>query len=330
MNREPDCPVCHKPLQNGQDIVTCPSCGAAYHRECYLKEGQCLFAAKHAPGFEYHPPKAEGAAAAAHKNEGGVLCPQCKTVNDAANIFCESCGAPLHGSAAESAAPFPGANAAAGAPPFPGGPAGAFAPPFPFAGYGPQTQYKGEIDGIPATDWAQFIGSSAPVYLARLFGMERGKRKFSFMLSAFLFSPTYFAYRKMWGWAAGSLAATLLLLVPQMMLIAANSGLAIPFALSASTVATLANVAYCLDLAMRVAFGFTALLLFRRFAAKRIRQLRQSDGDDAYQERLVQKGGVSMLGVVLVAVAMMAFSAVLSYYMGDALIEYFRAMGLFI
>lgn len=325
MNHEPgNCPVCHKPLQSGQDIVTCPSCGAPYHRECYLQEGQCVFASQHAAGFEYQAPKAE--TAAAPKNEGGVLCPQCKTVNEAANIFCESCGAPLHDNASAASGPAFGA----GMPPFPGQRGGGFMPPFAaFSNTPPKETFQGEIDGIPATEWAQFIGSSAPVYLARLQTMERTKRKVSFMLSAFLFSPTYFAYRKMWGWAAISLTATILFMLPEMMLIAANAGLAVPFSLSANTLAILADVAYYLEFLMRLVFGFSALLLFRRFAVKRIRQLRLSAEGTEYQDQLVQKGGVSMVGVALVLGILLAFSILLSVLMGDALLHYFSTSGLF-
>ena len=37
------CPVCEKTFTKQDDVVVCPECGAPYHRECYQKEGHCIF-----------------------------------------------------------------------------------------------------------------------------------------------------------------------------------------------------------------------------------------------------------------------------------------------
>lgn len=120
MNQPDVCQVCKKPFVQGDDIVICPSCGAPYHRECYKKEGHCVYDAKHAQGFEYHPagaskppsppptaqiaprqgrrparPSAQTGCMPPHvgggsaQGGGGVLCQNCRTINDNQNIFCE-------------------------------------------------------------------------------------------------------------------------------------------------------------------------------------------------------------------------------------------------
>ena len=47
------CPVCEKPFQEGDDVVTCPDCGTPHHRECYDKLGRCENQNLHGTGFVY-------------------------------------------------------------------------------------------------------------------------------------------------------------------------------------------------------------------------------------------------------------------------------------
>ena len=323
-----NCPVCNKPLRKGEDIVTCPSCGAQYHRACYGQAGNCVFSAQHGPGFEYAPPGQADTKPAAAKNQGGVLCPHCQTVNEAKNIFCENCGQPLHTNVRRASAAGPATGPAA-PPPLFGGTGGAYAGPMAW-GYGPQAAYSGTIAGVPSAEWAEFVGSAAPVYLPRLAAMERQKSKVSFLFSAFFISPVFFAYRKMWNWAALSLLATLVFFVPQLVMIAATQGMALPFALPLETLQIISSVASYLDLGMRLAFGMFGLFLYQGFASKKIAQIRKENtGNLEYHSALIRQGGTSSLGAALVVGAVFASSMVAYYFMGDALQAYFYP-GLFI
>ena len=51
------CPVCEKTFTKQDDVVVCPECGAPYHRECYQKEGHCIFEEKHQKGESWQPPQ---------------------------------------------------------------------------------------------------------------------------------------------------------------------------------------------------------------------------------------------------------------------------------
>lgn len=311
-----DCPVCKKPFKNGDDIVTCPLCGAPYHRECYRQAGNCVYADKHAAGFEYRPPAASSAAGGATGSAGGAQaaynsqphaagtkrCPSCSAVNDSKNIFCQNCGTPLHGQA-------------------PRQPTGQTTGPGMFGYYGAMgVDMNGEVDGISKHDWAEYIGPSAPNYLLRLNQMKTLGRKVSFMFSAFFFGPAFLAYRKLWRWAALALAATLLLLAPQLLYMADAAGrplLAIP----TYTLEVASTVCSYISLALRFVLGMFALHLYRQDAGKKIKLIReQSGGDAAYHETLVRKGGTSVLGVV--AVYAILFLMYLGVYLwaGDALL----------
>ena len=49
------CPVCRELLNEQDDVVVCPECGAPYHRACYKEAGRCLYEDKHGTGFSYLP-----------------------------------------------------------------------------------------------------------------------------------------------------------------------------------------------------------------------------------------------------------------------------------
>ena len=65
-----------------------------------------------------------------------------------------------------------------------------------------------EYDGVTTQEWREYIGSSAMSYLYMFNRMDQKGSKASLCWVALLFAPAYFAYRKMWAWAAGTLALT--------------------------------------------------------------------------------------------------------------------------
>lgn len=329
-----ECPVCKKSFKEGDDIVTCPSCGAPYHRACYQKNGECVFASKHGTGFEYTPPVSAGGPAAnatssganpsgarasqnktAGQHNSGVLCTQCGTMNSEGNIFCVNCGAALHSASqtqGQQSSPF-GGNVFG-----PGGYA-------PFGGQAePQPQFVGEIDGIPKKDWAVYIGPSAPTYLMRMDTMQRLGRKFSFMFSAFFFAPYYFAYRKMWGWAALALTVGLLFQVPSGLVMLMNAGvMSVPTGSMATLLDYALSAASLLSLASQTVFALFALQLFKTAGAKKINLLRGNiGGEAAYQEALAKKGGVCVWAVFIVLALSMAFWLVFILQDYDAMMNY--------
>lgn len=318
-----ECPSCKKPFKDGDDIVYCPFCGAPYHRHCYEKEGHCLFTAQHGPNFEYKP--AGSASSETSKNSGGVLCKNCQTVNEASNIFCENCGTPLHNRAAEPNAgaapppysPPPGAPTGGGPQP----PFGSQSAPFGYNYFYAQTM-QGEIEGISKQDWADYIGSSAPYYIQRMTVMERQRRKFSFIFSAFLFGPAYFAYRKMWSWAAATLVLSLVLMVPNFLWIAADAGTPLLPSLSMEMIDTLQTVASTLNMALSFFLGIFALNFFQKNGVKQINAIKAAHTGEDYRNQLARRGGISIPGLLIVIIVLVAFNILVNMVMGDALVAY--------
>ena len=73
------------------------------------------------------------------------------------------------------------------------------------------------IDGIPYSDWNDYIGKAAPVYLNDYSRMQLQHTKISMCFSALVFGPFYFFYRKAWKPAFGFLAAELVVALPTLL-----------------------------------------------------------------------------------------------------------------
>lgn len=210
------CPVCGKPFSADDDIVVCPQCGAPYHRECYAKTGECVFADRHGTPYAWKPPQPA-------EQSGGEMkhCPRCGAPNTAEALFCIHCGQPLSGEENPRGNPFPGQGygpdgAQPGPNSWPGDSNGAprqdgnFPPqngqnsnippeygfPFvydPLGGVNPNEP----IDGVPAGDVAKFVQGNTPYYLPVFMDLSRFKRN-RFNFSAFLFQGIWMLYRKMY------------------------------------------------------------------------------------------------------------------------------------
>lgn len=268
-----DCPVCKKPLNNGDDIVVCPECGAPYHKSCYLKEGSCIFGGLHEKGEAWEAPKPEGK----YDGEASRRCSRCGSVNSPTASFCEVCGTPL-----ANYIPVPQQNqgASTNLPPRPNQfPQYGEIPPkamplnpytTPFGGVSPDE----EIDGVPAKDLAVFIGRNTHYFLPRFKAYTRSKAK-TINWSGFIFQGGYFLYRKMYTPAILLILLQFLFSIPnalyQYFLFTTDTSFA--SASDASYLSSLVTISWIctgLSMAMRLFCGFMANVLYLKHCKKKI------------------------------------------------------------
>ena len=203
------CEGCGRPLALTDDIVVCPDCGAPYHRECYEKLGRCIHTPAHGAGYEWTFP---------YKDDALRTCPSCGERTLRTEERCRCCGAVLP---PESQCPEPPTQSQ------PGTDAdGRFDYNDLYRQYqqtveeptrrNVQAAFGKEelIDGIPYSDWNDYIGKAAPVYLNDYSRMQLQHTKISMCFSALVFGPFYFFYRKAWKPAFGFLAAELVVALP--------------------------------------------------------------------------------------------------------------------
>ena len=184
------CPVCQKRFVLGDDVVVCPECGAPHHRECFEQNGRCAFEDKHGAGFDFEKTDAD-----TEDSDGveTVVCPNCKTENEKTNFYCSKCGFPLNERDRRGEMPGNGQENSAQSTQFGVGNIG-FALADPLAGMNSEDEIA---EGVKVGEAAKFIGKNTQYFLLvfkRLKDFAKGK----FCFSAFVFTGSYFIYRKMY------------------------------------------------------------------------------------------------------------------------------------
>lgn len=312
-----DCPICKKTLENGEEIVVCPECGAPYHKSCYQREGHCVYTELHEKGESWEAPKKEEK----YDGQSPLRCPRCGTVNPVYGIFCQVCGGKLNDKATDASPNSPHVPPnQPGYPPF-GGPmpfGGPGMPPNPFSNPFGGVAPDEEIDGIPAKDLAIFVGKNSHYYLPHFKAIAVSKAK-SVNWSAFFFEGGFFLYRKMYGWGILFLLIILLLEVPNalMMTQMMQSADTIMSAAQSASMQNLSIISYIcsfLSIALRVLCGFLANPLYKAHCVRKINQEKQvMQSQDEYYAAISKKGSVAFKLVVGLLIAYMLFNMVLAY-----------------
>ena len=98
------CPVCHAYLFDEDDVVYCPVCGLAHHRDCYKAIGHCAMEDKHGTEEQYSREQEVKKAPTEERpednednedNEDGVItCRHCGRSIPSDSVFCPACRAP--------------------------------------------------------------------------------------------------------------------------------------------------------------------------------------------------------------------------------------------
>ncbi|MDR1410499.1 MAG: hypothetical protein LBJ12_09645 [Oscillospiraceae bacterium] len=198
------CPGCGEPLAAGEDIVTCPDCGAPQHRACWKHGEHCALSERHGKDFVWLPPETEEKAKVSAESEERLqshinrweeqaesepdpdsphfFCPNCGRKNKRGNLQCESCGYLFF-------APNPKYPAVPGT------------QHVWIAGQNDPMYVSPEQDlgGANAGDLVLFIQRNARIYLHRFKRITEGFRRLFFNWAAFIFRGYWFLYRKMYG-----------------------------------------------------------------------------------------------------------------------------------
>ncbi|MDR1805506.1 MAG: DUF2628 domain-containing protein [Clostridium sp.] len=202
------CPGCGKPLAAGEDIVTCPECGAAQHRACWLAQNRCVLSEKHGEGFVWKPEPEQATASPEDKilashihrwEEQGeqappeqaspegesFFCPNCGRKNKLGSLQCENCSY-LFFAPSSKYPPAPGTRQAWVAEQ--GDPY--YIPP------------EEDLGGAAAGDLALVVRHNARLYLRKFKLLAQNGKSLVFNFAAFLLGGYWFVYRKLYTAAA--------------------------------------------------------------------------------------------------------------------------------
>ena len=149
--------------------------------------------------------------------------------------------------------------------------------------------------------------------------MDRSRHGRAFSLSAALFAPVYFLYRKMWGWGVISLLCKVLCMLPSLLILLEVYQLLPTLPFTDAQLQQYSLYLTYLDLALSLFWGMAAYTLYRRRCVRGIGQIKaafaaQAENPDSAENtdnlymRLAKAGGVSLVGVtVLGALGMLLY-----------------------
>ncbi len=309
-----ECPVCHTPFRDGDDRVVCPDCGTPYHRGCYEQAGRCLYTASHGPDFEWKPPQPP-------RQE--TACASCGAMNEVDAAYCKSCGRPMTTIAGDAARY--------------GGPDRKQADDRKYDyeqlyrdAYAANTIDPNEkLEGIPAAEWACYIGPSSRNYLLAFKRMELLNRKTWVSFSAMMWGHYYFLYRKAWKPGIICFLISLLLNLPAYLWLLKLTESTLVAGISMALLNDLVSAASVLLLVFRLFCGLYGFYLYKTEAAQRIRHIQQQFTDPEKRAFVLNaQGGTSKLAVVLAFVAMYLFGELMVSLMGPNLDALFALLGM--
>ena len=177
------CPVCGGAFGESDDIVVCPVCGAPHHRDCYKQHGECAYNDRHGEGFRWEPVKAAGE----NPGQGGSPFANEGEAQEQRNGYGQD--------------PYAGQNGA--------GDYGGQVPPF-FRPADPFSLFPEEVaEEVKTREAADFVQMNAIRYIQKFFYRKEGRKTFNW--AAFIFSPYWFFFRKLYRVGAVFLAFILVI-----------------------------------------------------------------------------------------------------------------------
>ncbi|MCH5299217.1 MAG: hypothetical protein J1E96_05575 [Ruminococcus sp.] len=323
-----DCPVCERPLVEGDDIVVCPECGAPHHRKCYEVEHRCAFESQHGENFDYEQyRKSQQSEDEAQNEADAVTCPRCGAECPKGSFYCNKCGFPIgmgnQQQAQNNGAPQGGFY---GSGPF--GAGAQFTQNFdPMVGINPEEDWG---DGVTAGEISKYVQKNT-LYFMRVFNNIKKFFKSRFNFVAFLISVPYLMYRKMY--KIGTIIAIIFFSLLIVETLIANSPAYVAFGnaveqVSAQSTSLLYNAGmydafFSMSIENQTAIGIMMLCSMARFALQIIvgakankwyfkhciNQVAQIKTQDNAQQALESSGGVNLA----IAISMYAIYIIINF-----------------
>jgi hypothetical protein len=324
-----NCPICNRPLENGEPIVICPECGAPYHKSCVMKQGKCIYDNLHAAHQSWEMPKKSYETYTSSDEEN--RCSRCGALNPVDGLFCEVCGNPLKSSgqrAGEGSQNHFDGNRYHGNAGYhmgqemPRGEGFRYPPqqmpydPFttPFGGLNPDET----IEDISVKDLAIFVGQNTPYFLPKFKQFSDRNVKISFNFSALFFHGFYFIYRKMYLWGILALLFMGIMAIPDtLMAIDLVRSMIDPNAAAwfdSSYLIGVSNVCSMIGIVARLLFGMFANRIYYRYSVDKIKKIQsQSLPHQEYVTALTKQGSVSMKVIVVLMILYLVASFGISF-----------------
>lgn len=176
------CPYCHQPFQENDDVVVCPDCGTPAHRACWKQLGHCINEHRHAEGFVWEIPYSK------EREESEKKAREEEAARKRAAMFGE--GEEESPDNRPDGMPFD--NEYGNYATYTTGDHGEMRPTMRVIG--PEEM----IGDFRVREYAEVIGKNANRYIPKFFVLDRTKRNVVGNFASFFFPTLWSAYRKMY------------------------------------------------------------------------------------------------------------------------------------
>ena len=288
------CPICNKVFTEDDDIVVCPDCGTPHHRECYFANGKCAHEEYHFIGRKWEKKSAE--------KPKYKICPVCRFPNGSNDMSCQRCGTDLRsvGAASEQEHMRNESSGEQWKDPFAAADNEELIDPIKYLGYDPDDR----IGDATVREASDFVGPNTIYYLPKFKRLSEDGVRPSFNLLGFIFPSLYFANRRMWLWAAITVAIGALLEFPSDLMVILNDA---PSDLPAEMLSFLSNharkielladISVALNISARALCCFFSNWLYYRFTMRSIKKIKSQHRPASH---IKQAGGIRPLNALLI------------------------------
>lgn len=200
------CPFCKTAFKENDNIVVCSDCDMPHHKDCWIENQGCttfgcMGSIKAADGSATTVTSKQLEYEDVSQPQQSVFCTQCGRKNDMSSSFCCGCGARLttaqHTEVKHTFTPAASTNAN----------------PYAytsqqFGGYSQGATYGNPYSSVTTidTDIVQLVGTKTEYYVPKFQELKSQNKKNSWNWCAFLVTPYWLIYRKMYGYGAAVLA----------------------------------------------------------------------------------------------------------------------------
>lgn len=276
------CPYCKTVFSENDDIVVCSDCDMPHHKDCWIENQGCttfgcMGSIKADDGSATTVTTTQLEYDIINRTKQYVFCTRCGKENNANSSFCYNCGAQLtvnfvHTDVKNTFTPAVSNDT----------------DPYGYTKkqtgeYQQSPQYENVTYSSPFTetidaDMVLLIGKNAEYYIPKFQKMKSQNKKNSWNWCAFLVTPYWLIYRKMYGYGFGFLAASFVISLIESVFLS------------------------FLSLAGYIIFGIFANYIYMKYIENKTAQVRSIS--DEYKNQFIYKnGGVNPTVTILTVIA---------------------------
>ena len=270
------CVFCEKVFEDGDDVVVCPDCGSPHHRECYKKHNRCANLYMHGTGKKWKRTEM----AQPVETPMFVVTPE-----EFEKRFEEHEENQSRVDIESEMMHEVGFN------------------------------LNEDMGGVTLKEITEFVGTNQFYYIPVFKRMKDLGSKISFNLSCFLLPSFYFANRKMWLWAIIASVISVVLNIPNAVLIMAESGVFTDNILNViyQNQAFIQNLEVICSVGTwisRILMCIFANYIYFKFSVKKIHAIKKSSHGELNRHMVMAFGGVQPINIILITLITMLMTLV--------------------